>query len=29
MVDDDDLIRAQRILALGEDIAQGRADPFD
>jgi len=29
MVDDDDFIRAQTILELGEDIAQGRADPFN
>jgi len=28
MVDDDDLIRAQKVLALADDIAQGRADPI-
>lgn len=28
MVDDDDLIRAQRVLELAEDIAQGRVEPL-
>ena len=29
MVDDDDLIRAQKVLALADDIAQGRVDPME
>ena len=28
MVDDDDLVRAQNVLALADDIAQGRIDPL-